>query len=302
VDVGGTKIAAGLVDQRGRVAACRRTQTAPEGGTRVVSQITDLLRQLLEDAAAPQDALSAIGIAVPAVIDQKRGLVLWAPNVPGWQCEVTVTRPIAEAFEVPVSLHYDGHAWVTGEWWRGAARGARDVALLAIGTGIGGGIILGGRLHRGRIGVAGAVGWWIVDRPQVELTRREGEGWLESVASGPAIAKASDKSTAEEAFQAAREGDTAAQEAVERAAAALGAATANLLSLLDPEVIVLAGGVMAGGADLLLPRICQIAAREAQPQIAGAGRIVSAELGEDAAWIGAARLALDSLTDQEDDN
>jgi glucokinase len=189
-------------------------------------------------------------------------------------------------------LHYDGHAWAAGEWWRGAARGAREVALIAVGTGIGGGLILDGRLHRGRVGVAGAIGWWVADWQQAGRARPQSQGWLESLASGPAIARAAGRATADEALQAARAGDPAARQAVERAAQALGAAAASIVSLVDPEVVVMAGGVIAGGADLLLPRITEIAKREAQPRTARGVRVVCAELGEDAAWLGAARLAM----------
>lgn len=301
VDVGGTKIAAGLVDRTGRVLACRRVPTAPEGGAQVVSQIIDLLRDVLRDASAPAEAVAAIGVAVPAVIDHARGLVLWAPNIPGWQELTPLAAPIAEALGTPTSLHYDGHAWVVGEWWRGAAHGARDVALIAVGTGVGGGMILDGRLHRGRVGIAGAIGWWVTDSEQIGDARSDHVGWLESIASGPAIARAAGSPTAEEALQAAQQGDARAQQAVNRAASALGAAAANLTSLLDPEIIVFAGGVILGGADLLLPRIQEIVAREAQPRLAPDVRIVPAELGENAAWMGAARLALGPLTQEQGD-
>jgi len=288
VDVGGTKIAVGITDTTGRLIAARRESTAIESGDHVISQIISLLAAAINDAGAGA-APSVIGIAVPGAFEQTS--VLWAPNIIGWQHGIEIGRPIATALGATVSLHYDGHAWVIGEWWRGAARGARNVALIAVGTGIGGGIILDGRLHRGRVGVAGAVGWWVADWRQAASERRRPDGWLESVASGPAIARAAYRATPEEAFRAAREGDSAAQMAVRRAAEVLGVAAANIATLTDPEIIVLAGGVIAGGADLLLPRIREIVSSEAQPQIASGLRVVTAELGEDAAWLGAARLA-----------
>jgi len=290
IDVGGTKIAAGIVDGDGRILASRRVPTAPPGGVRVVDQIIDLLRELIPQFAPAPEAVDAIGIAVPAVIDRPGGAVLWAPNIPGWQERVPVAPPISDALGLPVSLHYDGHAWVMGEWWRGAARGAQHVALIAVGTGIGGGLLLGGRLHTGHVGVAGALGWWALDR-QHAGTPSSIRGGLESIASGPAIARAAGADTAEAAFHAAREGDPTARTAVANAAHALGLAAADLASLLDPEVIVLAGGVMTGGADLLLPTIQDLVRRVSQPQVARSVRLVPAELGEDAAWLGAAKLA-----------
>jgi glucokinase len=306
VDVGGTKIAAGLATREGRVIASARIATPASGGDAVIEAIADLVRRILSDAGVPASDVASLGIAVPAVIDTARANVLWAPNIPGWDKEGTagsslplphsdkgtpLAAPISHALGIATSLHYDGHAWVMGEWWLGAARGARDAALVAVGTGIGGGLILGGRLHRGRIGVAGAIGWWVTDCAEMGSGRRETHGQLESVASGPAIARAAGRQTADEALQAARQGDPAAVRAVGEAAAALGAAVANLVSLLDPEVVVLAGGVIAGGGDLLLSRVQEIVSREAQPQIAAGVRIVPAALGEEGPWLGAARLA-----------
>lgn len=292
IDVGGTKIAAGLAARDGRVIASGRVPTPQTDGPAVLTAIVQLLQRLLTEAHAAGSDLAAIGLSVPAVTDQERGAVLWSPNIRGWDEETLVAGPLGEAIGAPASLHYDGHAWVMGEWWLGAAKGAREAALVAVGTGIGGGLILGGQLHRGRVGVAGAIGWWVTDHSEMGPDRRETHGQLESVASGPAIARAAGKQTADEAFQAARQGDPAAVRAVSEAAAALGAAVANLVSLLDPEVVVLAGGVIAGGSDLLLPRVQEIVSREAQPQIAAGVRIVPAALGEDAPWLGAARLAL----------
>lgn len=291
VDVGGTKIAAGLADGAGRIIDAQRVPTPDEGGPRVVKEIVGLARSLLSrNHLAPGD-IAAVGVAVPAVIEAGRGAVLWAPNIAGWQAETPVTGPIAQALGIRASLHYDGHAWVAGEWWCGAARGARHAALIAVGTGIGGGLILDGRLHRGSVGVAGAIGWWVTDWRQGGARTDSDHGWLESLASGPAIARAAGTCTAEGAFSAARSGDDRANAAVAQAAQVLGCAVANLVSLTDPDVVVLAGGVIAGGGDLILPRVREIVAREAQPQMARRVRVVAAELGDEAGWLGAARLA-----------
>jgi glucokinase len=289
VDVGGTKITAGIADRSGRVLVSTRARTPDEGGA--VEASIALLRQALREAGASAKRLAAVGIAVPAVTDAEQRDVVWAPNVPGWQTRTAVAGPVEAAVGVPCALHYDGHAWVTGEWWAGAARSARDVALVAVGTGLAGGVILDGRLHRGRLGVAGAIGWWVPDWRLAGGERSRTDGWLESFAAGPAIARAARCATAEEACERARQGDRRAQVAIAHAAQALGAAVAGLVSLLDPEVVVLAGGVMAGGADLILPRVQEIVRAEAQPQMAEGVRIVVAALGEHAAWLGAARLA-----------
>jgi glucokinase len=300
VDVGGTKIAAGIADGGGKAIACRRAATAEQGGSHVVSQIVRLLERLIADSNTDRDRIPAIGIAVPAVIDRGRERVLWAPNIAGWQTPIEVAGPVREALAIRATVHYDGHAWAMGEWWRGAAQGARDAALVAVGTGIGGGLILGGRLHEGRVGVAGALGWWVTDWREGGSARKPGVGRLEALASGPAIASAAGRDSAAEVFEAARSGDARSQRAVADAARALGAAVASLVSLVDPEVVVLVGGVIAGGADLLLPQIRDIVRCEAQPQMARDVRVVSAALGEDAAWLGAAKLAADATEETEE--
>jgi glucokinase len=297
VDVGGTKTVAGLVSRDGRIIASGRVPTPRQGERPVVSAIIDLLRQVMSDVAVTPQQLASVGIAVPAVIAQDRGVVLWAPNITEWQQETPVAGEVAQALSVGTSLHYDGHAWVMGEWWLGAARGASDAALIAVGTGVGGGMIIGGRLHCGRVGVAGAIGWWSTicreaDRTGRSLPAGRLAGPLESVASGPAIARGAGQATAEEAFAAARRGDAKGLAAVNAAAEALGTAVADLASLLDPEVIVLAGGVAAGGGDLLLRAVEKIARAKAQPQIAASVRLAAAELGDDAPWLGAAQLGL----------
>jgi glucokinase len=292
VDVGATKIAAGVADERGQVIASHRVRTAPAGGRHVVDQISGLLEAVVPQHAPAEGRTAAIGVAVPAVIDRSKGAVLWAPNIAGWQQELEVARPVSDTLGLPVSLHYDGHAWVVGEWWCGAARGAKDVALVAVGTGIGGGLILGGRLHMGHVGVAGALGWWTLERSSDEATSRSAGRNLEAIASGPAIAAAAGMDTAPEVFAAAREGDPEARDAVDQAAEALGSAVANLVSLIDPEIVVLGGGVIDGAADLLLPRIQHLVGDRAQPQVSHSVRVVASELGEDAAWLGAGRLAL----------
>lgn len=290
VDIGGTKIAVGLTTPEGRTIATCREATAPAGGEEVVAQVIRLLNNLQHAQDLP---IASIGIAVPAVVDAALGEVVWAPKVPGWQSRVAVAGPVEEALQAPCSLHYDGHALVTGEWWLGVAQGARHVALVAVGTGIGGGLILDGKLHRGRVGVAGAVGWWVPDWRLTGSVRSRSEGWLESFASGPGIARAAQCATAEETFTRARKGDRRAQVAIAHAAQALGAAVAGLVSLVDPEVVVLAGGVIAGGADLILPTVQEVVCAEAQPQMAEGVRVVAAGLGEEAGWLGAARLGGD---------
>lgn len=291
VDVGGTKIVAGVTGVDGHPLAFARGVTPDSGAEAVAEQIALLVREALRAAGVTSRDVGAMGVAVPAVTDPSRRSVLWAPNVTGWDRETAVAEPLESALGIPTSLHYDGHAWVTAEWWVGAARGARHVALVAVGTGIGGGLVVDGRLVRGRMGVAGALGWWVPDWRLAGGKRQHSDGWLESFAAGPAIARAAHCATAEEAFALARQGDRRAEVAIAHSAQALGAAVAGLVSLVDPEVVVLAGGVIGGGADLIVPKVQEVVRAEAQPQVAQGVRIAVAELGDQAAWLGAARLA-----------
>jgi glucokinase len=291
VDVGGTKIVAGVTGVDGRPLVFARGATPDSGAEAVSEQIAHLVREALRAAGGTPRDVAAMGVAVPAVTDSSRRNVLWAPNVAGWDRETAVAGPLESVLDIPVSLHYDGHAWVTGEWRSGAAQGARHVALVAIGTGIGGGLVLDGRLVRGRIGVAGALGWWVPDWRLAGARRPDSDGWLESFASGPAIARAARCATAQEAFARARQGDRRCQVAIAHAAQALGAAVAGLVSLVDPEVVVLAGGVIAGGGGLIVPRVQEVVRAEAQPRMAESVRVVAAALGDQAAWLGAASLA-----------
>jgi glucokinase len=202
-----------------------------------------------------------------------------------------VARRLQQATGLPVVVESDRNASVLGEAWRGAARGAADAIYLIVGTGIGAGILSDGRLVRGAHELSGCAGWMVFD---AEGRCRS----LEQMAAGPAVGAAGSLAlkkpnlTAREVLAAARRGYPAAREVVERAASLLGLAVANLISLFDPEVIVLGGGLGASGETLLGP-LRRAALRWAQPLSAGQVRITASRLGARAPLLGAARLALD---------
>ncbi|MGC8794973.1 MAG: ROK family protein, partial [Bryobacteraceae bacterium] len=226
------------------------------------------------------------GVALPGIYWPGRG-VAWAPNLWGRQ-EVPLLAVLAPRLRWPLALDSDRAAYVLGEQWKGVAQGSQDVVYLAAGTGIGAGILCGGRLCRGASGIAGAVGWFALT-PEWKPVYAE-RGCLEAEAAGPAVARRLGAPGAESVVQAARAGDPAALRALDETARWLGMAVANLISALDPEIVVLGGGLMSAG-DLLLEPVRREARRWAQPVAAARVRIELTALGEDAGVIGAARLA-----------
>jgi glucokinase len=266
VDLGGTKIAAARVSARG---AIRDRLEEPVDRADVVAQIARIVRAL--DGGA-------IGIAVPGLV--RRDGTVWAPNLPAWD-RVPLAKLIRQKARRPVFVESDRNAAVVGEAWRGAAQGKSDVISLIIGTGIGAGILSGGRIVRGAHELSGCVGWMVVaDETNAETPRC---GSLEALAAGPAIGGI-------EAADRARQGIVQAQKAFARAGRLLGFAVANLISVFDPEVIVLTGG-LTGAADLYLDELKRAARERAQPLSAPQVDIVITTLGADANLLGVARLA-----------
>lgn len=282
VDLGGTKVAVASIQPRGRKIRARLTEpvdtSSPEAP---IGQIVRLARSLDDD-------LEAAGIAVPGLV--RRDGTVWAPNLRGWD-RVPLAKSLRTRLRIPVTVESDRNAAVLGEVWAGTGQGQSDVIALIIGTGIGAGILSGGRIVRGAHELSGCAGWMVVTEEENELTRTVGS--LESVTAGPAIARLSKRfSTAEDVAEAARKGDGAARAVFARVAELLGSAIANLISLFDPEMIVIGGG-MAGAADLYLDDLRRFAMERAQPLAAKQVSIVVSKLGNDANLLGAAKVAID---------
>jgi glucokinase len=238
-------------------------------------------------AAAVGDA-ERVGVIVPGIFTASTGRA-WCPNLWGLD-EVPLLARLRDRVRAPVVIDSDRAGYVLGESWLGAARGMRDVAFVAVGTGIGVGVLADGRVLAGAHGIAGAAGWFALTPEWDE--RYRATGCWEAESAGPAIAERSGAPDAGAVIGAARNGDARARAALDHAARFLGMGIANLISLLNPEAIVLGGGVMQGGGDLLLDPIRREALRWAQPIAAGRCRIELTHLGEDAGLLGAARLAL----------
>ncbi|MDG4663883.1 ROK family protein [Mycobacterium sp. 236(2023)] len=288
LDVGGTKIAAGLVDADGTLVH-RAQRPTPDGDAETVwAAVRSLLSETLAAADGP---VSAAGIASAGPIDVPGGTV--SPiNITEWMAFPIVDR-VAAATGLPVRLGGDGLCMALGEWWRGAGRGARFMLGIVVSTGIGGGLVLDGAPFHGRSGNAGHVGHVVVE-PDGALCTCGGRGCIETVASGPHLAQWARNhgwsgADAKELSGAAGRGDDVALRAFGRGADAIARMIASVAAVCDLDLVVVGGGVAKAGALLFDPL------REALTTYAGLDfirglRVEAAELGGDAGLVGAAAL------------
>ena len=276
VDLGGTKTAMALVDRAGKLMDKRKVAAAHTlDGT--ISQLAQYLSGVEADAA---------GIIVPGIYDPHTGEA-WAPNLWGHK-RVPLRDELQPKLNIPLVISSDRSGYVLGEQWLGRAQGLQDVVFIGVGTGIGVGILSGGRLIEGAGGIAGAAGWMIVGGPWNDAYTNS--GCWETEAAGPAAARRAGMESAEQVIAAARAGDSNALDVLLRTADYLALGVANLISILNPEMVVLGGGFMQAG-DLMLDRIRTNALRWTQPIAALTTKIEQTSLSDDAGLLGAARLA-----------
>ena len=306
IDIGGTNIVAGTVAEDGsEVLGLVSEPTLPEQGAEgVLSRIMKLARASM--AAARGKEIAGLGIGSPGPLDTTTGVVLLTPNL-GW-VNFPLRDRVAGVLGMPATLDNDANCAIFGEWWRGAARGASHVVGLTIGTGIGGGIVLAGRVYRGKSDIAGEIGHMTIDL-NGRRCKCGNYGCLEAYASGPAIAAraiegieaGADSSlpryvngdlariTAQIVYEAAHDGDEYALEVVHDTAKFLGAGVANVVNIFNPEVVVICGGVTLAGDKLFLPLRSEVKRRAFKPAVE-ACRIVPGELTGTAGVYGAAAV------------
>jgi glucokinase len=283
-------------------AEAREHVNAEAGPVGVIAQLRNGIGRLIERASGP-GTLQGIAIGVPGGVDPQTGKVIDANNVPGWR-EVDMGRELEQAFQVPVFLDNDANMAAIGEHWRGVAQGIDNFVFIALGTGIGSGIFVNGRICRGRSGFAGEL-----FRMNLEWSRWNDDfpdtGYLEAHVSGmglategrkifaqgngsaaPTLAQSRD---ARYVFEALRQGNQQAVVLVERSFCILGVAVANVISVLDPELIVFNGGLVKGAPDLLLETVERVA-RRIHPK---PPRIQLSTLGDKAQIWGALHTLLD---------
>ena len=280
-DLGGTQVRAALVEG-GQVLRRAALRTDVAGGPEAVMEQFLRLGESVADKAAPV----AVGIAAPGPLDTVTGVVDHIPTLPGWEGFALRDR-LAHAFGLPAVVENDGIAAAQGEWRHGAGRGLAHLVYVTVSTGVGGGVVVDGRLLHGRRGMAGHVGHMRVaeDGPVCSCGR---VGCFEALASGTAFGRRADGGA--EAVARARQGDPAALSLLAEEARLLGRGFANLAHLYAPERIIMGGGV-AQAFDLLAPRIRAEFDAEAMPPFRTV-EIVPAALGDNAGLIGAADLAL----------
>jgi glucokinase len=285
-DLGGTKIAVARVGASGEITHRMQAATPAGGGKQVVDAIAQMLAQL------PMEAVCAVGVAVPGLA-RPDGTV-WAPNLPGWT-RMRLTRMLHQRLGLPVVLESDRSACVLGEAWKGGARDCCDVVFVTVGTGIGAGIISGGRLLRGTGELAGCLGWLPVR--EKFLAAYKSMGCLEYHAAGPGIGRAGRRAfrasvTPERIVALARSGDSRARGILTEAGSALGVALASVVDILNPQVIVVGGGMAAAG-DLLLAPARRALRQWAQPLAGRQVRVVRSSLGNHAPLLGLARICFE---------
>jgi len=317
VDFGGTNIKYGLVDRRGRVAASvslptrafARPQAFIEGTVRTVER-------LARSAGVRTTQLRGVGIGAPGLIDGRRGVVHSLVNVPGWR-EVPLAARLSRRLGVRVAVDNDANLFALGEWRWGAGRGARDLVCLTLGTGVGGGIVIGGRLYRGVRGTAGEIGHMVIDAggPRCGCGRR---GCLEALVGTAAILRlgrgAMSHSSRLRALvraahgrlmprligRAARAGDPAARRVWVEIGRRLGVGLANLVNLLNPERIVIGGGV-SNNWTLFAPAMRKTLRAEAMDVPGRTVRVVRTALGDRAGILGAAVLVWEEAGTKEEE-
>jgi glucokinase len=307
IDLGGTNIKAGLVHTvSGEIRGVQSTPThSRDGHDAVIANMARLVDQIAEASGTPKEEIGGIGIGLPGSIDIEQGKTVFLTNLPGHWIDVPVRDKLKALAGLPVALINDARAMTLGEWRFGAGQGV-DIACLTLGTGIGGGLVINGRLHLGPTGSAGELGHVSVDvnGPRCGCGNR---GCIEAFASGPAISAMGMKAvvqgqetliaqlaegdlnrvTPELICEAALAGDRIAREIYEFAGMIIGAGVNNIILAVSPRRIVIGGGVAAAG-DLILDPIRQSVRDRCFLQEVEEIAIVPAQLGNNAGLIGAA--------------
>ncbi len=310
-DLGGTNLRAGIVDpESGQVTHLSSTPTlAREGHDAVMVRMSALIENVIIAGGLSKSEIGGVGIGVPGVLDLERGLTLFLPNLSGTWPKVPLRNTIAEAVNIPVALLNDVRSITFGEWKFGAGQGVDTMACFAIGTGVGGGLVINRQLHLGIGGTGGELGHQTIDF-NGPLCGCGNRGCLEAYASGPAIASMGMKAvvqgrttligelvdydvnriTPDVIAQAAALGDEISQIIIAEAGLYIGIAAANICVSVGPRKIVIAGGVSRIGDPLLDPIRHTIRERVTVMPIEEV-EVVQATLGDDAEVIGAALWA-----------
>lgn len=312
LDVGGTRIAAGLVERKGRIVKESKTLTPKGGPFGVVDAIIDAIEEV--SASVQPSEIAGIGIGLPAQIDFYRQTVEFCTNLP--LAGVDMRSLVMSRVKHSVTIDNDGHTAALGESRFGAAKGAKDFVMVTLGTGVGGGVFLGGQLFRGHRGLAGELGHTLVEMDGLECPCGA-RGHLEAYIARPAIIREGraaaatfkgaaikrlagddlDRISAEIVIDAANAGDDEALRIMGDIGRILGQSLVGIVNMLNPQLILVGGGI-GESCPIVIERASAVIAEQA---LAGRRdvRVVRAELGNDAGVVGAAALAFDENDSRE---
>ncbi len=303
VDLGGTKMLLGVLDPDSKVVWESRERSTGQ----TENELVELLVREVEEGRAARAGVGTIGLGIPATIDHENGVAVSAVNLPIEN--LPIRELVVERTGLPVFVDNDANVAALAEHLYGAARGAENVVMLTVGTGIGGGLILGGEVYRGATGAGAELGHMVIemDGPRCQ-GNCPGRGCVEAFASGTALGREGREASERKpdsalgrmraegreidgkaVTEAARGGDQTAIAVFDLVGKRLGVALASLANIFEPEVIVVGGGVIAAGDLLLEPARSELQARALRPM--NRTPVVAAELGQDAGMIGAAAMA-----------
>jgi glucokinase len=306
IDLGGTKLSLAVFTEDGEMLYKETSELNHRAGNEVGLLISSSIKKVLLQQKNKGNIIQSIGIAVPGISHKKSGTV-WAPNIPGWE-EYPLLDEVKNISDIPVNIDSDRACYILGESWKGNAQGCKHAIYLAVGTGIGAGILVNGSILNGAYDIAGAIGWMALSKPFEE--KYISCGCFEYHASGEGLAKVAKEIiqsnnytselskigtiTAHDVFSAYERDDVVAKAVIKQAIEFWGMAIANLVSLFNPEKIILGGGVF-GPAIKFIPDIKKEAEKWAQPVSMQQVSIEASALEKDAGLYGAALLALQNL-------
>ncbi len=305
LDVGGSAMKAGVVDDQGRALASVSLPTEGERGQEFgLERMCETIRQAVAAAGLKMWEIAAIGVATPGTMDIPAGILLEPPNLKPWR-NVPVRQRIHQTFQLPTSFQNDANAAALGEYWVGAGKGVHSIVLFTLGTGVGGGIVIGDMVIEGEHSHGAELGHMKIEMTNPRQCGCGRYGCLEAYASATAVVKRSLEAmsqggvqsslrcheaaglTARDVFAAAAAGDQLSTKLVEETAYYLAVGTTNMLHTIDPDMVVFGGGMTAAGPEFL-ERIRQFVRQMAFPVPAERAQLRYAQLGNDAGFIGAA--------------
>jgi glucokinase len=309
VDLGGTNVRACLATTSGTILGhCKHPTPAKEGPEAVADTIADCVQRVVADGGTELSRVLGAGVGAPGPLDMNSGVVFQPPNLSGWH-NVPLAEMLNERLRIPVKIGNDANLAAIGEHVYGAGQGVKDLVYMTVSTGIGGGVIIGGKLFVGISGTAGEIGHMTIDvhGPRCKCGNI---GCVEAIAAGPAIARAGELAAVQnpDSFlaklarengghittalvaQAAEKSDTQASALMKHAAEAIGAACVNLVNLYNPQRIIIGGGVFLNASDLLLEPILRVVNERALATPREACTVVPAALGDDCGLYGAVAL------------